>query len=241
MPYANYFPRGVSMYVATAEYGIDTDMDNRIETLDMGAPVALNTGGLLLTSLQTTLAAVVTAFTATTGTATAIGFNGFVPYNSTSAPVPSGWGRALTMVASVTPCVRPVTITGTDYLGQKMAEVLTANGTTAVAGLKAFMYVDQVSFAAGSDTASYSIGWSNVLGIPFTGEQMVGEIKNGAVAANAGAFTAGLVSTTAANNTSADVRGVYTPATVLPNGTNTFKLMYIKRTGNLHGIAQPPT
>lgn len=238
MPYPSYFPRGVNMYVATAEYGIDTDMDNRVEVLDFGAPVALNTGGLLVTAAMTTAAASVTAFTAGAGTGTAIGFNGLVPYNNATTPTPSGWGRALSILCSVSPSVRPVTIVGTDYLGQKMAEVITANGITGVNGKKAFFYVDSISFAAGTDTGSYSVGWTNIFGLPYTGETMFSEIKNQVTAANAGTFTAGLVSTTAATNTSADSRGTYTPATVLPDGTNTFKIAYLKRTGNLHGIAQ---
>lgn len=236
MPYASYFPRGINMYVATAEYAIDADMDNKIETLELGAPVALNTNGILATvQMVATAAVLVTAFSATVGTATAIAFGGMVPNLSTASP--SGWGRGLSFANSVT-SDRVVTVTGYDYLGQKMVENLTFSTTTVQNTKKAFAWLESINFASSSDTSTVNVGWTNLFGLPYTGDTMVAEIKNSAVAANAGTFVAGLVSTTAANATSADSRGTYLPATVLPNGTNTFKIMYLKRSGNLHGIAQ---
>jgi hypothetical protein len=236
MPYASYFPRGINMYVATAEYAIDNDMDNKIETLELGAPVALNTNGILASVVMVVTAAVtVTAFSSTLGTATGIAFNGMVPGTSTS--VPSMWGRGLSFANGVT-SDRVITVTGYDYLGQKTVENLTFSTTTVQNTKKAFSWLESISFAASSDTSTVNVGWTNVFGLPYTGDTMVAEIKNSAVAANAGTFTAGLVSTTAATATSADSRGTYTPATVLPNSANTFKIMYLKRSGNLHGIAQ---
>lgn len=236
MPYASYFPRGINMYVATAEYAIDNDMDNKIETLELGAPVALNTNGILASVVMTVTAAVtVTAFSSTLGTATGLAFNGMVP--GTSTAVPSMWGRGLSFANGVT-SDRVITVTGYDYLGQKMVETLTFSTTTVQNSRKAFSWLESISFAASSDTSTVNVGWTNVFGIPYAGDAMVMEIKNSATAANAGTFTAGVVTTTVANGTSPDSRGTYTPATVLPNGTNTFKIMYLKRSGNLHGTAQ---
>lgn len=236
MPYASYYPRGINMFVATAEYAIDADMDNKIEVLELGAPVALSTAGILASVLMVASAAVtVTAFSATTGTATGMGFNGMVPNLSTATP--SGWGRGLSFLNSVT-SDRLITVTGYDYLGQKTVETLTFSTTTVQNSKKAFAWLESIVFAASSDTSTVNVGWTNLFGIPYTGDSMVAEIKNGATAANAGTFVAGLVSTTVANATSADSRGTYLPATVLPNGTNTFKLMYLKRSGDLHGKQQ---
>lgn len=236
MPYASHFPRGINMFVATAEYAIDADMDNKIEVLELGAPVALNTNGILATvQMVATAAVTVTAFSSTLGTATGIAFNGMVPNLSTATP--SGWGRGLSFANSVT-SDRVITVTGYDYLGQKMVENLTFSTTTVQNSKKAFAWLESISFAASSDTSTVNVGWTNLFGIPYTGDSMVAEIKNSAVAANAGTFVAGLVSTTVANATSADSRGTYLPSTVLPNGTNTFKIMYLKRSGDLHGKAQ---
>lgn len=236
MPYASYFPRGISMYVATAEYAIDADMDNTIESLELGAPVTLNTNGILATvQMVATAAVTITAFSSTVGTATGIAFNGLVPVTDTSKP--TGWGRGLSFANSVT-SDRVITVTGYDYLGQKMVENLTFSTTTVQNTKKAFAWLESISFAASSDTSTVNVGWRDLFGLPYAGDAMVSEIKNSAVAANAGTFVAGLVSTTVANATSADSRGTYVPATVLPNGTNTFKILYMKRSGNLHGIAQ---
>ncbi len=79
MPYADYYPRGINNYVPSCEYSIDTDMDNRLHTVDFGAPLALSTNGLLLTAAIATAATTFTAFTSGAGNATAIGYNGMVP------------------------------------------------------------------------------------------------------------------------------------------------------------------
>jgi hypothetical protein len=163
-----------------------------------------------------------------------------VPYNSTTEQRLAhggGWGRALTLTGSAT-TARVATVVGADYLGQKMVENFTLNATTAVQGLKAFAWIDSVSVAAGTDTPTLTIGYNNKLGLPFAGDSMFNEIKNSAVAANAGTFTGALLNATTATATNADTRGTYLPATIIPDGANTFKISYMKRSGNLHGNAQ---
>lgn len=238
MPYADYYPRGISNYVPNLEYAVDTDMDNRLHTVDFGAPLALSTNGILATAAIATAATTFTAFTSGAGTATSIGYNGMVPFNSTSEQRPGrgGWGRALTLTGSAT-TARVATVTGYDYLGQKMVENITLNATTAVQGNKAFAWLESISVAAGTDTPNLHVGWNNKLGLPLAGDAMFSEVKNQAAAANAGTFTAGLANATTATATNADPRGTYLPATVLPDGTNTFKIAYLKRSGNLHGNA----
>lgn len=239
MPYADYFPRGINNYVPNCEYAVDTDMDNRQHIVDFGAPLALSTGGILAAGAVATAATTFTAFTSGAGTATSIGYNGMVPFNSTSEQRPGrgGWGRGLSMVGSAT-TTRVVTVTGYDYLGQKMIENFTLNATTSVLGLKAFAWIESIAVAAGTDTPTLTVGWTNKLGLPLAGDAMFSEVKNQAAAANAGTFVAALADATTATATNADTRGTYLPVTVIPDGTNTFKIAYLKRSGNLHGNRQ---
>jgi hypothetical protein len=180
-------------------------------------------------------AVTVNSFTGGAGSATAIGYNGMVPFDSTTKR--SGWGRSVSFVASGANA-RTATVTGYDYLGSKVVEVITLNGTTTVHSLKAFQWIESVVFSSDSDTTTVNMGWGNKFGLPYTGQSMVNEVKNGAVAANAGTFTAGLTEGTAETSTNADVRGTYLPVTVLPDGSNTFEILYTLRRGNLHGASR---
>jgi hypothetical protein len=177
----------------------------------------------------------VTTLTAGVGTAVAIGNNGLVPHDSLT--IRNGWGRNLTVVASNTNA-RVLTVTGYDYLGSKLVENITINGTTTVQGLKAFQWVESISISSDTDTTTVNIGWGNKFGLPYKGVAMDVETKNGAIAANAGTFVAGLVDATAETATNADVRGTYLPVTVIPDGTNTFEMWYITNRVNLHGQAR---
>lgn len=108
---------------------------------------------------------------------------------------------------------RNVTITGFDYYGQAMSEVI-ATGTTqstTVNGKKAFYVVTSatVSGAVGGTTA---LGTTDILGIPlrvFDAGYIVNVKYNNTLAANAGTFVA--ADTAAATTTSGDVRGTFTP------------------------------
>ncbi len=146
------------------------------------------------------------------------------------------YGRGLQIVASGA-YAGVVTISGRDYLGQRMSENITANGATAVLGLKAFRYVDSMTIVT-TGAVTVDVGTSNRLGLPYKFDQIIAETKNNVVSANAGTFVAGLANATAATATNADVRGTYLPVTVLPDGTNTFELRYIADTSNLHGNRQ---
>jgi len=177
-------------------------------------------------------AVTVTAFTAGAASDVAIGYNGLVPFDSLTKR--NGWGRNITAVASSTN-TRVMTVQGYDYLGQPMTEQITLTSGASVQGLKAFAWVTSISFASAADTTTVDVGWGNKFGLPFAGNAMATEVKNGAVAANAGTFTAALANATAATATNADTRGTYLPVTVIPDGTNTFEVHYILRRGNLHG------
>jgi len=227
--YPDYFPYGVSVGVRNLEYAADVNIGLPY-LCNLGAPLALSTTGILVTGAMTT--GVINAYTAAAGQ---VLNGGLVPHDSLTKR--NGWGRALTYVASAA-STRVVTCTGYDYLGQKMQEQVTMNGTTPVLGVKAFQWIDSISFGASADVVSVSVGYGNVFGLPYTFQNLSMEAKDYAVAANAGTFVAGLAEGTAATVSNADVRGTYLPSTVIPDGVHIFELAYWPRRGNLHGAAQ---
>jgi hypothetical protein len=108
---------------------------------------------------------------------------------------------------------RAFTVSGYDYYGQPMSEVITvATAGTAVPGLKAFYQISGVTIA-GSATVCL-VGTTDVLGIPVRVANVayVGSVKsNNTLAQDAGTFVA--ADTATATTATGDVRGTYTPAT----------------------------
>lgn len=206
--------RRVNNYVPNMSYDANVESSN-LNRFELGAPIALNATGLL-SAQSIAVAGNAVAFAATYNFKTSMG----------------RYGRNLTVVASgaATSAVR---ITGKDYLGQPMREDFTLNGTTPVLGKKAFKSVDKVDWDATAAT-TINVGWGNALGLPYAAIDMAKEIKNGIVAANAGTFVAADQTTVSA--TTGDTRGTLTPATVLPNGTNTFAVVCYPLQDNLHGV-----
>ena len=119
--------------------------------------------------------------------------------------------RAVKVNCSTT--ARAFTVSGYDYYGQAMSEVITvAVAGTAVTGKKAFFQVSGATIA-GSATVVL-MGTSDVLGLPVrvTNVAYVASVKsNSTLAQDAGTFVA--ADTAAATTTTGDVRGTYTPAT----------------------------
>ena len=119
--------------------------------------------------------------------------------------------RAIKVNCSTT--ARAFTVTGYDYYGQAMSEVITVSvAGTAVTGKKAFFQVTGVTIA-GSATAVL-VGTSDKLGIPvrvFNASYIASVKSNDALAQDAGTFVA--ADTATATTTTGDVRGTYIPAT----------------------------
>ena len=119
--------------------------------------------------------------------------------------------RAVKVNCSTT--ARAFTVSGYDYYGQAMSEVITVvTPATAVTGLKAFYQISGVTIA-GSATVVV-VGTSEVLGIPvrvFNVSYVASVKSNNALAQDAGTFVAADTST--ATTTTGDVRGTYVPAT----------------------------
>lgn len=228
-PVASYYPKGLSVYVPSCEYAIDGDIDNKIKSVSFGAILTLSTTYFASAVLSTTGVALVLQLSDGS-----LLNNGLVPGTTTTAP--SLWGRGLTFVGDGA-STRTIAVAGFDYLGQAMTWTGTMNGTTPVLCPKAFMWITSITFGAAADTVSVSVGYNNVMGLPYALDALISEIKNGAIAANAGTIVAALADATPSTATTADTRGTYLPVTVIPNGTNTFKIVYAPRVSNLHGNA----
>lgn len=99
-----------------------------------------------------------------------------------------------------------LTITGTDVYGIPMSEAITLNGTTAVAGKKAFKTITRV--AASAAATDFFVGTGDIFGLPFRANT-----RNYVLTAWNGAFvTTGTfvgADATAATTTTGDVRGTY--------------------------------
>lgn len=124
--------------------------------------------------------------------------------------------RAVSIVSGTgTLTNRTVTITGYDYYGQLMSEVI-ATGTvqsTTVPGKKAFYQIASASIS-GALGATIAVGTTDVLGLPvrvFNASYIASVKSNNTLAQDAGTFVAAATAT--ATTTTGDVRGTYTPAT----------------------------
>jgi len=119
--------------------------------------------------------------------------------------------RAIKVNCSTT--ARAFTVSGYDYYGQPMSEVITVSvAGTAVTGKKAFYQVSGATIA-GSAT-SVVIGTSDKLGLPvrvFNVAYIASVKSNDTLAQDAGTFVA--ADTATATTTTGDVRGTYVPAT----------------------------
>jgi len=119
--------------------------------------------------------------------------------------------RAVKVNSSTT--ARAFTVTGYDYYGQPMSELITVvTAATAVTGLKAFFQISGITIS-GSATAVV-VGTSDVLGLPVRvfNVAYIGSVKsNNTLAQDAGTFVA--ADTATATTGTGDVRGTYVPAT----------------------------
>lgn len=100
-----------------------------------------------------------------------------------------------------------LTVTGTDTYGIPMSEALTLNGTTAVAGKKAFKTITRI--AASAAATDFFVGTGDVFGLPIRANS-----RNYVLTAWNGAFvTTGTFvvpdATSPATTTTGDVRGTY--------------------------------
>lgn len=102
-----------------------------------------------------------------------------------------------------------LTVTGTDVYGVPMSEAITLNGTTAVAGKKAFKTI--TSIAASAAATDFFVGTGDVFGLPIraNNRNYVQTAWNSAFVTT-GTFAA--ADATTATTTTGDVRGTFAPA-----------------------------
>lgn len=212
----DYFPKRINMHVPNMQYAADVRFGG-VGTVELPAAVAADADGIL--SAQSIAAAGNTgAFAAT--------------YSDDAM---AKFGRNVTAIASGA-STATVTVTGRDYLGQRVTEELTLNGAATVKGKKAFASIDNVAWTATAAT-TVNVGWGDILGLPYKLIKSIAEVVDGVEAANAGTFVVG--SDAAVSATSADTRGTYTPAAAnVADGSKAYSITGLWDTDNLHGNVQ---
>jgi hypothetical protein len=215
--YPTNFPQRLNQRVPNMAYDAQIQQGGHVY-VEFGTPAAASTTAIVVAQDMTS-AGTLTSFAAT-----------YLPSNESMM---GRYGRMLAVQASGA-STGTVTVKGRDYLGQSMVENLTLNGVTAVAGVKAFRYVDAITWTATAAT-NLLVGVGTGLGVPYRIQHTIitNELLNGGQA-TAGALVVG--STAVATATTTDPRGKYTPNSA-PNGTNTYTLMYFADQTNLHGNA----
>lgn len=177
----------------------------RVYVFDV-VPVALDADGLALA--QAVGAAGNLTLTAGNGVTTVVDAFGTTRYVLDTP-------RCLTAVSSaVGDTTQTLTVSGYDVYGQPMSEAIVLNGTTPVSGQKAFKSVWRIAVSAAL-AGNGQAGFNDNLGVPVrvTNASYVVSVKwAGALAADAGTFSAADV-TSPATTTTDDVRGRYTPST----------------------------
>lgn len=113
------------------------------------------------------------------------------------------------------PTSRNFTVSGYDYYGQAMSEVIASSGSasTAVNGKKAFYQISGITVSGGTVVA-VTVGTTDILGLPVrvTNVAYVASVKtNSTLAQDTGTFVA--ADTATATTTTGDVRGTYVPGT----------------------------
>ncbi len=211
---ADYLPQKINQFVPSMMYSADVVMEGPVR-VNLGAPVAADPNGIVAAQSMTT-AGSLTVFAA-----------------AYSRSVMGNFGRCVNIDASGT-AVKVVTIAGRDYLGQPMIEDITLSSTTLVNGVKAFAWIEKVTWLAQS-AINLDVGWGDIMGLPYKTEGIIASIEDGLVV-TAGTLVVG-VETDPAIATTGDPRGTDV-ADGTPDGSIIFeKLLIVDRT-NLHGVAQ---
>jgi len=140
--------------------------------------------------------------------------------SATSGVATFNCARNVSIVSSsASDTAQTVTVTGTDIWGQAQTSLLTINGTTTVNGNKAFKTITRVA-VSGVFVGNLSVGMGDSFGLPYRVTDAGYLLRTGwagAVADNAGTFTA--ADTATATASTGDVRGTFLPATSASNGT----------------------
>ena len=121
--------------------------------------------------------------------------------------------RAVSITQVTGGTARAFTVSGYDYYGQAMSEVITSVAAATTAGKKAFYQISGVTVAGGGTTTAVTVGTTDVLGSPVRILDLgyiVHAGYNNTLADNAGTAVAAVTAT--ATTSTGDVRGTFTPA-----------------------------
>ena len=188
--------------------------------INLGAPDALITNGVMAVQNRTNAGALVVNGTLAVGGAVTLDR----PRN-----VIADSGGADTAV---------ITVTGKDEYAVTMKENITLNGTTAVSGKKAFKTITALACDAAIANTAF-IGTGDVLGLPVflpDSGNVVKDLENG-TAATAGTYVAGFRTTGGHTAIAADVRGTYDPNSAC-DGAKVFQLVLALPDGGDRGVPQ---
>ena len=228
---AKYHPRKINQYVPAMQYAAG---------VVHAAPHQVQFGPVAVADVDNILAGPSIATAGSTTTFLQDNTDPVVAAVASEFPNGPGFGRCLQVVASGI-ATSTVTIKGRDYLGQPMAETFTLNGTNAVVGVKAFKYVDLISWSGTADR-TISVGTTDKLGLPFCMNNVLAEMSNGARQSTLGTFVAPNY-TDPQTATTADPRGSYDPTTTL-DGSAYISAVFLPNNrlnasgnGGLHGLA----
>jgi hypothetical protein len=211
--YPEYNPRKINRYVPSCSYAADV-IHNSAYRAELGAPIAAAAAGLVASIALTSGAALAATLL--------------------EDELDARYGRNVTITSDAA-CTRVVTVTGRDYLGQPMIEAVTFAGAATVAGKKAFKWIDSVSIASEANTPTITVGWGDVLGMPYATQLMLGDLQDGATVTD-GTLVAE-VTTDPQTATTGDPRGTYDPNTAC-DGAKSFSVLCVLNTSNLHGVRQ---
>lgn len=222
--------QGSSFYLSLEKPGTQTIKDGRI-VIKRSAPctvVQVNIGAPITADVDGVCAAQAVAGAANLTINGALATGGVATFD-----VPRGVVIDSTDVGDTT---QTLTIYGTDEYGDALIETITANGTTAVNGLKAFKTVTRVA-ASAAFTGNVTVGTTDVFGLPFylsDGDLVIKELEDDTVRTN-GTFVGGVQSEATA--TTGDVRGTYDP-NAAANGSLTFRLWILTADPGYRGAPQ---
>ena len=223
-----FHPDRINQYVKAMQYASEVAYPSGIYRVDFGTPTAADVNDVMT-------AVALTSGAAHTGTVVLADLD-----TNTSTYKGARFGRNRTITSNAA-CTRVATITGRDYLNQPMVEAITFNGATTVAGKKAFATVTAISISSEANTPTVSVGFGDVLGLPYATVKCLSEEANGVMDATLGTIV-GPVTIDPQTATTGDPRGTYDPHTTLDGSariTGTFVAnSYVNASGNggLHGI-----
>jgi len=168
----DYTPKTVNRYVPGMSYASDV-VHGGLTRISLGTPTVGDADAILDNAICDDTAA---SFTYRPGQfRTVAGFNG-----DTGEITDAIYGRNVSIVGSAAGVTQNCTIKGRDYLGQPIVRTIALNGTSAaVFGI--YKWIDEITVLIGASTETMDVGFTDVLGLPYTCVKVLSEELAGAV------------------------------------------------------------